>query len=229
MHTVQETIRAEPQVLPQILLMEDEPSVGKGLQMTLKEEGYRVDWAMTGQSALETFSRKGFDLLVADLRLPDIDGMEVIKHIKEQRPETEVIVITGYSTVPSAVEAMKLGAYDYLLKPFTEDEFRTTVQGALKQKEEVSVREILDFFDTEEGKLIQKGEVIRVLNRTAQDYTFWRDLMERGSIALDGYRLSMEAKAALVSGDLKWIRQHVGELTRDQLRFIYKRLEREAW
>jgi len=53
--------------------------------------------------------------------------------------------------------------------------------------------------------------------------------MEKGSGALDGYRLSMDAKGAIVSGDLKWIRQHVGELTRDQLRFIHKRLEREAW
>jgi len=149
--------------------------------------------------------------------------------LKIARPEMEIVVITGYSTVSSAVDAMKLGAYDYLPKPFTEDEFRSTLEGALKQKEEVSVRELLDFFNTEEGKLIQKGEVIRVLERTAHDYTFWRDLLVKGSITLDGYRLSLEAKAALVSGDLKWIKQHVGDLTYNQLRFIHKRLEREAW
>ena len=68
-----------------------------------------------------------------------------------------------------------------------------------------------------------------MLERTSQDYMFWRDLLEKGSIALKGYRLSSEAKAAIVSGDLKWLRDHVGDLTQKQLRFIYKRLEREAW
>jgi len=93
---------------------------------------------MTGQGALDSFSRKGFDLLVADLRLPDIDGIEVIKKVKDERPETGVVVITGYSTVSSAVKAMKLGAYDYLPKPFTEDEFKKAVFEALKEKPQAS-------------------------------------------------------------------------------------------
>jgi NADH-quinone oxidoreductase subunit E len=129
-------METETREWPQILLMEDEPTVAQGLQMVLKEEGYGVDLAMTGHSALDSFSRKGFDLLVADLRLPDIDGIEVIKKVKEERPETGVIVITGYSTVSSAVKAMKLGASDYLPKPFTEDEFKTAVLEALKEKQE---------------------------------------------------------------------------------------------
>ena len=82
---------------------------------------------------------------------------------------------------------------------------------------------------TEQERLIQRREVSRVLDRTAQDRTFWRDLMEIGSEALKGYHLSSEAKAAIVSGDLRWINQNVGELTQKQLMFIYKRLEREAW
>jgi hypothetical protein len=68
-----------------------------------------------------------------------------------------------------------------------------------------------------------------VLSRTAEDLDFWRDLMENGSVALADYQLSSEAKAAIASGDLKWINQNVGELTQKQLIFIYKRLEREAW
>ena len=83
--------------------------------------------------------------------------------------------------------------------------------------------------ETEEEKLIQKREVLTVLGRTAEDMDFWTDLMENGSSALAGYQLSSEAKAAIASGDLKWINENVGELTQKQLMFIYKRLEREAW
>jgi NADH-quinone oxidoreductase subunit E len=128
MEQVQETIHAEPRIWPQILVMEDEMSVAKGLELVLSEEGYTVDLAMTGRSALDSCSQKAFDLLIADLRLPDIDGMEVIKKVKNNRPDTEVIVVTGYSTVPSAVEAMKLGATDYLSKPFTDDELMSAVR-----------------------------------------------------------------------------------------------------
>ena len=75
------------------------------------------DW----EEMIKAFKEKKFDLLVADLRLPDIDGMEVIKEVKEAKPETEVIVITGYGTTATAVEAMKIGALDYLIKPFDPD------------------------------------------------------------------------------------------------------------
>ena len=131
MEQLQEISQADARIWPQILIMEDEESVAKGLEMVLSDEGYTVDLAQTGRGALNSFNRKPFDLLIADLRLPDIDGMEVIKQVKHNRPNTGVIVITGYSTVPSAVEAMKLGVHDYLPKPFTEDEFMSVVQEAL--------------------------------------------------------------------------------------------------
>jgi len=78
-------------------------------------------------------------------------------------------------------------------------------------------------------RLIQREEVIRVLERASQDEAFWRELAENGSEALKEYRLSSNAKAAIVSGDLNWIRKHIGELTEEQLLFIHKRLERENW
>ncbi len=227
MEILQERMQTEPPVPPHILVMEDEFSVAKGLEIILTEEGYVVDLAMTGQSALDKSNVDIFDLLVADLRLPDIDGMEVIKQVKKKRPQTEAIIITGYPSVASAVESVKMGVYDYLRKPFTDDQFMEAVQGALKRQEAASVEEVIA--ETEKGRLIQKQEVIRVLDRTAQDANFWRALMETGSKALEGYQLSTEAKAAIVRGDLMWIKQHVGELSREQLMFIYKRLEREAW
>ena len=185
---------------------------------------------MTGRDALQSFDRRPFDLLVADLRLPDINGMEVIREVKAKWPEIGVVVITGYASASSAVEAMKLGTFDYLPKPFTEDEIKTAVGGALKGKGSVPSAEVVQKVERkEEQKLIQKDEVIRVLNRTVEDVDFWRALLERGSDALKDYRISSEAKAAIVSGDLAWINKNIGPLSKEQLAFIYKRLEREAW
>jgi len=230
MNTV-ETLTLTRDETANILVMEDETTVAKGLEMVLSEAGYQVALAATGHSALDTMFEKQFDLLVADLRLPDMDGMDVIKLVKQKWPDTEVVVITGYSSVNSVVTSMKLGAYDYLAKPFSEDQIKESIRCALGMKEEKQdlAHKIAERVETEEDKLIQKREVIRVLNRAAEDTDFWVDLMEHGPIALDEYRLSHEARAAITSGDLNWINTHVGELTQKQLMFIFKRLEREAW
>jgi DNA-binding response OmpR family regulator len=209
-----------------ILVVDDEVSLGKGLQLALTDEGFTVDLALTGRSALDTFGKKDFDLVVADLRLPDIDGMEVVKQVKTSRPDVGVIVITGYSTVPTALNAMRLGAFDFLPKPFTTDEFMESVAGALKQRRESFMSAELP---VEAGRLIEKGQVIMALERASVDAAFWRDLMERGSRALESYALSADAKAAIVSGDLRWICEHAGALTEEQRAWIGARLEQERW
>jgi ActR/RegA family two-component response regulator len=229
MTRLQEKTATNFEVPPHILVMEDDLSVAKGLEMVLSEEGFDVNLAGTGELAMEAFKQKRFDLLVADLRLPDIDGMEVIKQVKAAKPETEVIVITGYGTTATAVEAMKLGVHDFLPKPFTEDQIKAAIDEALQAHVEKPTAVAIQKAETEEEKLIQKREVLGVLSRTAEDTDFWVDLMENGSLALADYKLSSEAKAAVASGDLKWINENVGELTQKQLMFIYKRLEREAW
>jgi ActR/RegA family two-component response regulator len=230
MMTQLENAAMKYEVPPHILVMEDDLSVAQGLEMVLREDGFDVNLAGTGELAMEAFRQKRFDLLVADLRLPDIDGMDVIRRIKAQKPDTEVIVITGYGTTATAVEAMKLGVADFLPKPFTEDQIKTAIAGALKSQEEAVAEEpTVGEAVTEEERIIQKREVIQVMNRTWEDQSFWTDLMEKGSSALSEYRLSSDAKAAITSGDLKWINENVGELTQKQLMFIYKRLEREAW
>jgi len=210
-----------------ILLMEDEAVVAEGLQMILAEDGYGVEIAGTGNGALERLHSKQYDLLVADLCLPDINGMEVIKKLKASQPETFVIVITGYSTVDTAVEAMRFGASDYLAKPFTEEQIRTAVSKTLQGRKNRTAPAAAP--DTRSRALIEKREVMRVLNRTSEDERFWNALMQEGTPALCEYELSDEAKAAIVSGDLGWINANIGELTQKQLMFIYKRLEREAW
>jgi FixJ family two-component response regulator len=229
MPTLEENRAVQEHMPPHILVMEDDDNVAKGLEMVLSEEGYDVNLAGTGKLALEAFDQKRYDLLVADLRLPDIDGMEVIKKVKTEKPETEVVVITGYGTTATAVEAMKLGAHDFLPKPFTDEQIKATIDDALKEHEAESNKVLSQEAETEEEQLIQKREVIQALDRAAEDRDFWRDLWVNGSEALEGYHISNEAKAAIVSGDLRWINENVGELTQKQLMFIYKRLEREVW
>lgn len=227
MIAIQETVRSEPTIRPHVLLVEDELSVAKGLAMVMREDGYDVDVADTGQGALDKFKQGEFDLMVADLRLPDMDGMDVIQRVREKKPKTNVVIITGYPSVSSAVQAVKMGVSDYLRKPFTEDEFKAAVQSALKARKRESMEELI--VETQRERLIQKEEVIRVLERAYQDQEFWHGLMENGSEALKEYRLSNKAKAAILSGDLEWIRKNIGELNEEQLMYIYKRLEREAW
>lgn len=227
MTQVQGNIRGEPTNRPNILLMEDEFSVAKGLEMVMREEGYEVELADTGQKALTQFSVKDYDLLLADLRLPDMDGMEVVRHVRENRPQTPVVIITGYPSVATATQAVKMGVSDYLRKPFSDDEIKAAVEKALRQKREESMEALIT--ETQKERLIQKEEVLRVLNRANQDQEFWTALMEKGSEALKDFRLSRKAKAAIVSGDLEWLRKNIGDLTEEQLRFIHKRLEREAW
>jgi len=167
MNVISETRRHSPSKVPKNLVMEDERSVAKGLEMVLTEEGYLVDLAPTGRDALDIFASKPLDLLVADLRLPDINGMDVIQAVKTKQPNISVVVITGYANINSAVEAMKLGAFDYLPKPFTDDEIRSAVEGALKGQESASTDEVLQKVTSKaENKLIQKEEVIRVKGPT---------------------------------------------------------------
>ena len=203
-----------------ILVMEDDASISAALDMILTEAGYDVDVAETGEAALELFEQKGFDLIIADLKLPGINGMEVIKQIKEKKPEMEVIVITGVGTQPIAEEALTLGAHDFLPKPFTDDQIKTAINEALKHH---------DAGPFHLFSLIQKREVLGVLSRAADDQKFWDDLMKLGSEALEKTQLISDAKAAIASGDLKWINENVGELNQKQLKFIYKRLERETY
>lgn len=115
----------------QILLLEDEINVANALQVILREAGYEVTWAATGQRALELLGQRVFDLLVADLYLPDMDGLEVVKWAREQRPGVPVIIITGYSSLATAIAALRLGTADYLEKPFTEQEITACIRRVL--------------------------------------------------------------------------------------------------
>jgi YesN/AraC family two-component response regulator len=152
--------------------------------------------------------------------------MEVIRQIKDEKPQVKVVIITGFPSVATVVESAKLGIFEYLRKPFTDAEFMHVVGEALQEEEADTSDRFLS--ETKEGRLIQKREVLRVLDRTYEEPAFWQDLLEKGAEALEGYQLSSTAKAAILSRDLKWINENIGELTQKQLSFILKQLEQEA-
>ena len=118
-----------------ILVIDDEESMRDSCQQTLSRGGNRVEVADAGSKGLAMLGAESFDLVILDLKMPGLSGMEVLKKIKEDDPETMVIVITGYATVESAVEAMKRGAYDFIPKPFTPDSLRAIVKRALDRRE----------------------------------------------------------------------------------------------
>ncbi len=117
-----------------ILVIDDELVVCKGCRLVLSNENHVVDICLTGKEGLRHIEEGGYDLVLLDMKLPDMEGMEILRNIHKTKQNLLVIVMTGYSTVQNAVEAMKLGAFDYLSKPFTDEELMLVVQRAIEKK-----------------------------------------------------------------------------------------------
>ncbi|MBN2124090.1 MAG: sigma-54-dependent Fis family transcriptional regulator, partial [Deltaproteobacteria bacterium] len=120
---------------PRVLVIDDERNICESCEKILSRSGYRVDYALNGYDALRMMEETPFDVVVTDLKMSSMGGMEVLRRVKESYPDTMVVVITGYATVSSAVEVMKTGAYDYLPKPFTPDELRAVVHRAAAERQ----------------------------------------------------------------------------------------------
>jgi two-component system response regulator PilR (NtrC family) len=117
-----------------ILIVDDELSMREFLEILLTEEGYTVRFAASGEEACTILDREVFDLVITDIRMDTIDGLGVLRKVKELNSETPVIIISAFATAETAVEAMKDGAYDYIPKPFNVDEFKKIVEDALHKK-----------------------------------------------------------------------------------------------
>ncbi len=117
-----------------ILIVDDEQSMRDFLSIMLKKEGYEVASADTAGSGLKAVQGEIFDLVISDVKMPGMDGIELLKALKEISPETVVVMITAHATAETAVEAMKLGAYDYITKPFKVDEIKLVIQKALEKR-----------------------------------------------------------------------------------------------
>ncbi|MCB2168781.1 MAG: response regulator [Deltaproteobacteria bacterium] len=113
-----------------IMVVDDEAIVGKRLKPTLERDGYEVETFGDGTSALDRIGQKDFDIIVTDVRMDDVDGMQILEHVKRHSPRTKVIIITGYATVDLAREALVKGAFDFIAKPFKPADLRVIIEKA---------------------------------------------------------------------------------------------------
>ena len=131
-----------------ILVIDDEANAAAALEMLLREDGYEVQKANDGRTALQILEGFDADVVLTDLRMPGIDGLELLTRVKQMRPDTLVIVMTAFGTVKTAVQAMKLGAEDYLAKPIDVEELEVVLQRAVERKamaaETANLRQRLD-------------------------------------------------------------------------------------
>jgi two-component system OmpR family response regulator/two-component system response regulator MprA len=116
-----------------LLLVEDEPDVASFIRQGLEEEGYTVRWAKTGQRGLESIRQTHIDLVLLDIRLPDLSGMEVCKRLRLHRPELPVMMLTALDAVEDRVKGLRAGADDYLPKPFAFDELIARIEALLRR------------------------------------------------------------------------------------------------
>jgi DNA-binding NtrC family response regulator len=133
------------------LVIDDEKVISEGCRLALSERGHDVHVCTTGRAGLGAVLAGNYEVTLLDMKLPDMDGMDILRTVKKEKPGEYVIVMTGYSTVENAVEAMKLGAFDYLAKPFSDDELVLAVERAAEKKRLVQEnlylrRELLDRF-----------------------------------------------------------------------------------
>jgi two-component system, sensor histidine kinase and response regulator len=127
-----------------ILIIDDEDIVLKSCLRILKDETYEIDTVMSGDEGIKRVEAKVYDIVITDLKMPGMSGMEVLANLRKNRPDITVIIFTGYATVENAREALKAGAFDYIPKPFTSEELRSVVDNAVKSREKNSDSGMLD-------------------------------------------------------------------------------------
>ena len=157
-----------------LLVVDDEPIALRNLERVLTKEGYEVSTASSGQSALRQLRARAVDVVLTDLRMEKVDGLHVLRRCKEIDPDVEVILITGYAAVETAIAAMKEGAYHYLAKPFKLDEVRKVVAEAVQKvalkKENRRLRESVESLTDRVDIVTQDPGMLRLLD-TARDVT----------------------------------------------------------
>jgi len=203
-----------------VLVIDDEQIVLDSVKRILGSEGFEVDPAISSREGLERAMKRDYDLVLTDIRMPEIGGMRILRDIKRAKPALPVVIFTGYATVQSAVQAMKLGASDYIEKPFTPDMLSTTVKKVMEKAASEP---------PEQQELIHKDEVVRVLERAAVDSGFVSSLFYYGADALQDYELTGAEKLAILTGDIHWIESQIGALTKEQKRWLESRLSAEIW
>ena len=135
-----------------ILVVDDEDTVRNVLYQVLSDDGHTVEAVASGERALDIMDKESFALVITDIKMPGMDGIQTLREIKSRYPLVEVILLTGHGTTETAIEGMKLGAFDYLLKPADFNELTTILAGAKKKK-------------AEQDERIRKAEARQLLRR----------------------------------------------------------------
>lgn len=155
-----------------LLIVDDERVAVRNLEHVMKKEGYEVVATQNGSQALALLDAQRFDVVLTDLRMEKVGGMQILKHCRETSPDSEVIVITGFASLESAIEAMKQGAYYYIAKPFRLDEVRKVVAEAMEKirlrRENRALREQVDRYQGKVRILTQDAEMQRLLDMARQ-------------------------------------------------------------
>ena len=202
-----------------VLVIDDEEIVLNSVKRVLGQAGFDVETTLSGRQGLEWALNKTYDVVLTDIRMPDIGGMIVLRDVKRAKPELPVMIITGYANVQSAVQAMKLGAADYVEKPFTPDQLLKAVNLVIESATTTT---------PEKQSLIHREEILAILDRAATDGDFVYDLLHHWADALEGYHLTGPEKLALLTGDVEWIEKHTGPLTEKQKRWLQRPLSAEV-
>ncbi len=140
-----------------ILIVDDDEDICTTLSEILEEEGYEVEYVTSGSNAISKIERNNYDIIITDLIMPRISGMDLLSYIKRDKPDTEVIMITAFGSIENAVEAMKRGAAEYIEKPFKLNDIRTSIKRVIEEAKFKKAHEML-FEDGEEkdvGKILK--------------------------------------------------------------------------
>jgi DNA-binding NtrC family response regulator len=186
-----------------ILAIDDEKIVLDSVRRILAEEDFAVDTTLNGREGIQWATQRTYNLVLTDVRMPDLSGKIVLREIKRVRPALPVVIISGFATVASAIQCMRMGAAHVLEKPFTPEELLQVVQAALKRSTGTP---------PEEQGLIHDEEIRKILNRAARNPQFAKEIATREADALEEYTLTAAEKLALVTGDVEWIEQYMGAL-----------------
>ncbi len=126
-----------------VLVVDDESAIRYSITKTLQRVGYQVDSAASGEEALEMIARQNYDVILTDIRMPGISGVELLARVRESAPEAIVILLTGYASLDTAVESLRLGAHDYLIKPSSSQDIRDSVARGIERSRNLKRRRAL--------------------------------------------------------------------------------------
>ena len=161
-----------PEAPAHILVIDDDKAMRDACFQILSRQGYRVELAASAKQGLSLLERLSFDTILLDLVMPDMDGLEALKKIRALDPDVEVIIITGYGTIQSAVESIKAGAFHFLSKPFVPDDLRNLVSRALGKRrldlENLYLRQELKIKDERNTLVYESESMIRIMDMIAR-------------------------------------------------------------